>query len=63
MSLVHPASGPSKAVMGAAQRAAPSQFVLRLGPTGRQRENDLEANRKERRHELESDDAAADASH
>ena len=32
------------------------------GPTGRQRKNDSEANRNERRHELERDDAATDAS-
>ena len=59
---MHPASGPSKAVTGAAgpRGHEPSDG----GPTvtGRQRENDSEASRKERRHELESDAAATDAS-
>ena len=56
-----PASGPNKAVTGAAsgpRRHDPSEG----GPTGRQRENDSEANRNERRHESEPDlpdDAAA----
>ena len=48
-SLRQPASGPSKAVTGAA--SGPRRHPSEGGPTGRQYENDSEANRNEKRHE------------